>query len=111
MRNLNSIAWLVLLFLPLIFARSEIGEKEADLIETTCKQSKYYDLCVSSLKADPRSTGADMIGLARIMLELTLARANIVLAKVNKLLNETTEPVMKELMPWHLQRRVRNSYF
>ncbi|KAK4416716.1 Cell wall / vacuolar inhibitor of fructosidase 2 [Sesamum alatum] len=41
----------------------------SDLIQQTCKNTKYYDLCVSSLKSDSSSLKADSkLGLALIMI-------------------------------------------
>ncbi|KAG8480832.1 hypothetical protein CXB51_025304 [Gossypium anomalum] len=34
---------------------------------TTCKKTPFYDLCVLTLKSDPRSSTADVPGLARIV--------------------------------------------
>ncbi|KAH6769459.1 cell wall / vacuolar inhibitor of fructosidase 2 [Perilla frutescens var. frutescens] len=47
----------------------------ADLIKQTCKATKYYDLCVSSLKSDSTSPKADTKGLAVIMVRVAVANA------------------------------------
>ncbi|KAK4366912.1 hypothetical protein RND71_014792 [Anisodus tanguticus] len=46
-----------------------------DLIQKTCKNTKYYDLCVSSLKSDSTSLKADTKGLATIMIRAGMANA------------------------------------
>ncbi|KAJ1405058.1 Pectinesterase inhibitor domain [Sesbania bispinosa] len=48
---------------------------DATLIKKTCKNTKYYDLCFSSLKSDPSSPKADPKGLAVIMVGVGMANA------------------------------------
>ncbi|KAL8110598.1 cell wall / vacuolar inhibitor of fructosidase 2-like [Apium graveolens] len=48
---------------------------DADLIQRTCKTTKYYDLCLSSLKSDSTSLIADTKGLAVIMVKIGMANA------------------------------------
>ncbi|TKY60423.1 Cell wall / vacuolar inhibitor of fructosidase 2 [Spatholobus suberectus] len=48
---------------------------DATLIKKTCKNTKYYDLCFSSLKSDPSSLNADPKGLAVIMVGIGKANA------------------------------------
>ncbi|XP_055817619.1 cell wall / vacuolar inhibitor of fructosidase 2 [Solanum dulcamara] len=65
---------LILVFLislqPTISTSSSI-----DLIQKTCKNTKYYDLCVSSLKSDSTSLKADTKGLATIMVKIGMVNA------------------------------------
>lgn len=55
---------------PLVLANGD-----TDLIQKTCKSTKYYDLCLSSLKSDPTSPKADTKGLATIMVGVGIANA------------------------------------
>lgn len=48
---------------------------DTDLIQRTCKTTKYYDLCLSSLKSDSTSPVADTKGLAVIMVRIGMANA------------------------------------
>ncbi|KAL8133053.1 hypothetical protein AgCh_008495 [Apium graveolens] len=48
---------------------------DTDLIQRTCKTTKYYDLCLSSLKSDSTSPIADTKGLAAIMVRIGMANA------------------------------------
>ena len=48
---------------------------DANLIQKTCKSTKYYDLCLSSLKSDPNSRNTDTKGLAIIMVGIGMANA------------------------------------
>ncbi|CAK9145689.1 unnamed protein product [Ilex paraguariensis] len=93
--SLVVVALFSLIQLPPSHCSTLLIEKGADLIEKTCRRTKYYNLCVSSLHADPRSVKADAKGLARIMLELSLAKANVTLVYIQQLYNMTMDPVLK----------------
>ncbi|CAN1250676.1 Cell wall / vacuolar inhibitor of fructosidase 2 [Linum perenne] len=45
------------------------------LIQKTCKSTKYYDLCISSLSSNSTSSTADLKGLALIMIGIGMANA------------------------------------
>lgn len=55
------------------------------LIETTCKNTPNYNVCFQSLKASPGSSGADVTGLAQIMVRVMKAKANDALNVIHKL--------------------------
>ncbi|GFY91259.1 hypothetical protein Acr_07g0014550 [Actinidia rufa] len=48
---------------------------DTDLIEKTCKSTKHYGLCVSSLKSNTSSLKSDTKGLAVIMVGVGIANA------------------------------------
>nr|XP_043613364.1 cell wall / vacuolar inhibitor of fructosidase 2 [Erigeron canadensis] len=84
-----------------LFANGDIN-----LIQKTCKTTKFYDLCISSLQSDSTSPQADTKGLAIILAKYALANAtntnsylsssNIVLVK-NTTTNDTlTKKVLKQ---------------
>ncbi|XP_015867826.2 cell wall / vacuolar inhibitor of fructosidase 1 [Ziziphus jujuba] len=56
------------------------------LIESTCRQTPNYDLCVSSLKSDPKSSTADVPGLALILVNLIKSKATETLNQIDSLL-------------------------
>lgn len=58
---------------------------DANLIEQICRRTTNYTLCVSSLKSDPRSSKADVKGLALIMMDIAKAKATEILKKIDKL--------------------------
>ncbi|XP_060184627.1 cell wall / vacuolar inhibitor of fructosidase 2 [Lycium barbarum] len=65
-----------LIFVFLISLQPNISTTSSiDLIQKTCKNTKYYDLCVSSLKSDSTSLKADTKGLATIMIKVGMANA------------------------------------
>jgi len=48
----------------------------AALVRTTCNSTAYYDLCVSTLSADPSSATADVRGLSAIAVSAAAANAS-----------------------------------
>ncbi|GAB4847738.1 hypothetical protein Ancab_026800 [Ancistrocladus abbreviatus] len=67
---------LPLVLVALLVLLYPLAKGDADLIENTCKTTKYHDLCVSSLKSDPSSAQADTKGLAVIMINVGIANAS-----------------------------------
>lgn len=55
---------------PSFFVNGDIN-----LIQKTCKTTKFYDLCMSSLQSDSTSPQADTKGLAIIMAKFAMANA------------------------------------
>ncbi|KAL0449807.1 UNVERIFIED_CONTAM: Cell wall / vacuolar inhibitor of fructosidase 2 [Sesamum latifolium] len=73
-------SWFLLLFIITLFFQlinpTFSANGNSDLIQQTCKNTKYYDLCVSSLKSDSSSLKADSkLGLALIMVRVGMANA------------------------------------
>ena len=60
---------------------------DGDLIVRICRQTPFYDLCISSLKSKPQSSGADVTGLALIMVDELKTKATETLNHVNGLLH------------------------
>lgn len=86
-----------LLFLLILFTLNY--HSHADLIGSTCeKNEEYIDLCISTLRSDPRSAAADVEGLARIMFDATLAKATATLNRIKDLLKKTSDPVLREYL-------------
>lgn len=94
----NKIFFLFLLFLlhpqPYAFVNGD-----AILIKSTCKNTKYYDLCFSSLKSDPTSTNADPKGLAVIMVGIGMTNATSTSSYLSsKLLSPTNNTTLKSVL-------------
>lgn len=70
----SKILWLFLLFLVSL-PHDPFVNGDSTLINTTCKNTKYYNLCFSSLKSDPSSPNADTKGLAVIMVGIGMTNA------------------------------------
>ncbi|CAN0922546.1 Cell wall / vacuolar inhibitor of fructosidase 2 [Linum grandiflorum] len=54
---------------------SSLAQADTSLIQKTCKSTKYYDLCLSSLNSNSTSSTADVKGLALIMIGIGMANA------------------------------------
>ncbi|KAF8091228.1 hypothetical protein N665_0451s0041 [Sinapis alba] len=69
-------------------------------IESTCKTTNYYDLCVSALKSDPRSPTADTKGLAAIMVGVGMANATATATYITGNLTTTAakDTVLKKVL-------------
>ncbi|KAM6565748.1 hypothetical protein CsatA_024876 [Cannabis sativa] len=60
-----------------------------DLIESTCKQTPNYNLCISSLQSDPRSSKATNVeGLGLVMVDVVKSKAQATLDRINQLLKQ-----------------------
>lgn len=58
---------------------------DGNLIVQTCKQTPFYDVCISSLKSNPRSSRTDVTGLALIMVDVLKTKATETLNHINGL--------------------------
>ncbi|GMN52912.1 hypothetical protein TIFTF001_022057 [Ficus carica] len=76
----------ILLFLLICFAFTSTCKE--DLVSTTCKKTLYFNLCISSLRSDPRSESSDLDGLAVIALNLSIAKGVDTLSYINYLKSE-----------------------
>ncbi|KAL6190816.1 hypothetical protein ACLB2K_037210 [Fragaria x ananassa] len=88
--SLLTICIIQIVFLPITHCR-------ADLIDQTCKQTPNYNLCVSSLKSNPRSsaTDTDVKGLAIITVEVLKSKANDTLNKIWAQLLRHEDPAVR----------------
>ncbi|KAF5464791.1 hypothetical protein F2P56_014843 [Juglans regia] len=77
-------------------SQGTVQPMDARLIEQTCKQTPLYNLCVSILKSDSRSSKADVTGLALIMVDVLKAKAT------------GTRNYIKRLLRGNLKRDVRH---
>ncbi|XVF60990.1 hypothetical protein PTKIN_Ptkin08bG0092100 [Pterospermum kingtungense] len=72
---------------------------DTGLIQKTCKTTKYYDLCVSSLKSDPTSVNSDTKGLAMIMVGVGMANATATSTFFSsQLLSTTNDTILKKVL-------------
>ncbi|XP_070034400.1 pectinesterase inhibitor-like [Nicotiana tomentosiformis] len=85
---------IVIFFTSLSFVAHSYG----DLIDDVCQKTIDYNLCVKSLRADPRSASADKKSLARIIIQLSQDKANDILSQTEMLLKQTKEPVLKQCL-------------
>ncbi|MED6172464.1 hypothetical protein PIB30_050341 [Stylosanthes scabra] len=59
-----------------IHCRTLIIPNDANLIESTCRRTPNYNVCIQSLKSNPASLSADVRGLALIMVKVMASKAN-----------------------------------
>ena len=75
-----------------VLSQCRVLSMNSDLIEKTCKQTPNYNLCVSSLQSDPRSSKANVQGLALIMVDVVAAKTKETLNHIYKLLKQSPKP-------------------
>ncbi|KAG6657382.1 hypothetical protein CIPAW_04G086900 [Carya illinoinensis] len=92
------ISLLSLAFPPYVFHQPYIFVTgDASQIQKTCKSTKYYELCLSSLKSDPTSLNADTKGLAVIMVGIGMANATATSSFLSpQLLSTTNDTILKK---------------
>ncbi|XP_022761287.1 cell wall / vacuolar inhibitor of fructosidase 1-like [Durio zibethinus] len=73
----------------------ELQGNGGNLIETTCKKTPFYNLCVSTLQSDPRGSSADVAGLARIGADKVKEKATATLGQITGLLTGAKDPKLK----------------
>ncbi|KAF5727708.1 cell wall / vacuolar inhibitor of fructosidase 2-like [Tripterygium wilfordii] len=95
----NSTIFLFLFFVTPFFHNISIIA-DTNLIEKTCKDTKYYNLCVSSLKSNPTSAKTrDAKGLAAIMVGVGMANATATSMYLSsKLLSATNDTNLRQVL-------------
>ncbi|KAM7276539.1 hypothetical protein ACFE04_018405 [Oxalis oulophora] len=103
----NGSAIIFLLLLAITFSQNFLHLQpptfvvaDTDLIRKTCQTTKYYDLCVSCLKSDPRSLeAADAKGLAVIVVGVGFANATATSSYLSsELLCATNDTNLKKVL-------------
>ncbi|XVF38897.1 hypothetical protein REPUB_Repub20aG0142500 [Reevesia pubescens] len=100
MKNTISLVLLQLAFSFTFIPVNQISALElqgngANLIETTCKRTPFYNLCVSTLQSDPRGSNADGAGLAHIGADKLKVKATATLRQITGLLKGAKDPKLK----------------
>ncbi|KAK7410875.1 hypothetical protein VNO78_02068 [Psophocarpus tetragonolobus] len=94
----SKIFFLFLLFLAHPLPNAFVNG-DARLIKKTCRNTKYYSLCFSSLKSDPTSPNADPKGLAVIMIGIGMTNATSTSSYLSsKLLSPTNNTALKRVL-------------
>ncbi|XP_010547639.1 PREDICTED: cell wall / vacuolar inhibitor of fructosidase 2-like [Tarenaya hassleriana] len=91
----------LIVFLVVLASSSTLTVVKSDMntIQTTCKNTKYFDLCISALKSDPRSSTADPKGLAAIIAGNATATANATAAYLSgELYDSSNDSVLKKVL-------------
>lgn len=99
-RSMKATVWISHLLLLALFCsrncRAIISDDGVEFIEQVCNTTDYPDLCIATLRSDPRSSSADVKELCHIILEKTQANATETVGKAQRFFNQTTDPAMKE---------------
>ncbi|KAE8666531.1 hypothetical protein F3Y22_tig00112498pilonHSYRG00309 [Hibiscus syriacus] len=88
------------MFLPVNAFRPTLLLGKLNLIERTCRQTPFYDLCMWSLKPSPESRDANVNKLAQIVVESLKTQATETLDLIDELLQDglSLNPVMKKAL-------------
>ncbi|KAF5727081.1 cell wall / vacuolar inhibitor of fructosidase 1-like [Tripterygium wilfordii] len=69
-----------------------------NIVEQTCRQTPYYDLCVSTLRSNPRSHNANIEELAQIMVDELDSTATNTLRHIRQLLQSGMDQSTQEAL-------------
>ncbi|KAI3459199.1 hypothetical protein Pfo_015862 [Paulownia fortunei] len=75
----------ILLIFMNLHANAISEQKDQKLMETTCKNTPNYQLCITTLRASRGSATADVAGLGLIMVGAVKAKTKQALSAINKL--------------------------
>ncbi|GMP57152.1 hypothetical protein CsSME_00021355 [Camellia sinensis var. sinensis] len=92
MKNLISLT--LLTFLVAFLSPSNqhnVSAQATSLITTTCQKTPFYQLCISTLTADPRSRSSNLTTLGLIVVDATKIKSTSTLTQINKLINSTPQ--------------------
>ncbi|XP_010487590.1 PREDICTED: cell wall / vacuolar inhibitor of fructosidase 1-like [Camelina sativa] len=73
-----------------------VGVALGNIVDTTCKQTPDYTLCLSLLRSDPRSSSADTVGLGLILVDKIKALGTETLGQINAAYK--TKPMLKRAL-------------
>ncbi|KAK7268028.1 hypothetical protein RIF29_20711 [Crotalaria pallida] len=84
-------ALLLMISIPAIHSRT-FHPNDENLIQSTCKKTPNYNVCIQYLKSNPKSSNADVTGLALIMVNVIKGRATDALNKIHALQKGGSKP-------------------
>ncbi|KAI5650946.1 hypothetical protein M9H77_36951 [Catharanthus roseus] len=70
---------------PLSIQLESSSSSSSDLVNNTCKNTPNYQLCISTLRSDPRSSTADVSGLGLIVVDAVKGKATSTLNTIKNL--------------------------
>ncbi|GMI93718.1 cell wall / vacuolar inhibitor of fructosidase 1, CELL WALL / VACUOLAR INHIBITOR OF FRUCTOSIDASE 1 [Hibiscus trionum] len=73
-------------------------ENDTSLIETTCKATPFYNLCVLALESDPHSSSTNVPGLAITGANILKVNSNATLTQITSLLKEAEDRSVKKAL-------------
>ncbi|CAJ1940798.1 unnamed protein product [Sphenostylis stenocarpa] len=90
-------AIVVMITIPVSHCRTFLPNN-GNLIDSTCKKTPNYNLCLQYLKASPGSSSADVSGLALIMVKVMKAKVNDGLKRIHDLQKGGAGPNLKKAL-------------
>ncbi|CAM8925807.1 unnamed protein product [Rhodiola kirilowii] len=84
----------LLLLLLTINLSSAWGQNPNPQINTICRKTSYYYICVNALQSDPRSRNADVKTLGLLMLDTVTVKANETLHHIGATYAKAFSPVL-----------------
>ncbi|KAK6795089.1 hypothetical protein RDI58_008542 [Solanum bulbocastanum] len=88
----NFVTFLIVFLLSISVTLTSV---KSDLIDDICSKTLKKAVCLSALRADPRSKGANLEGLATISIDLSQKKAKSTHDLVSTLLKQATDPNLK----------------
>ncbi|WRX20792.1 Pectinesterase inhibitor domain - like 10 [Theobroma cacao] len=91
---------LLLLLLLLLLTVSLPSIQCGDLVDQICKQTPFYDLCISTLRSNSKGTESDVKGLASVVADILLANATDTLNYIRAQINQASDPEMERALAY-----------
>ncbi|KAK2644156.1 hypothetical protein Ddye_019351 [Dipteronia dyeriana] len=85
---MKSFVFSVVVFLVFFLLSSQVS---ADLISDTCKKTPSFNLCESTLRADPQSSKADVQGLALVAVKKLVVEGTKTENEIKQLIGKTKD--------------------
>ncbi|KAL3641876.1 hypothetical protein CASFOL_012691 [Castilleja foliolosa] len=82
----------LLLALTIFHTNAKSQQNDQTLIETTCKRTPNYPLCIKTIRAEPTSSNADVAGLGLILVQAVKTKSKMALSSARRL--GKTQPKM-----------------
>ncbi|KAK4376596.1 hypothetical protein RND71_002892 [Anisodus tanguticus] len=92
---LSSYNFALFLIVSLLSISSTLISVRADLVDSVCSKTQKTTICLSALRADTRSKGANLETLATISIDISLKNAESARDLVSTLLKQATDPKLK----------------
>lgn len=96
--NMNIVVMMILLVFLFAVPQTEsrMMTNTKDLISQTCHKTPSPSLCQSTLRADPKSSGADLTTLGLIMVNVVNSKAEETLKHVSDLLRSQKQETLRQ---------------
>ncbi|CAK8563821.1 unnamed protein product [Lathyrus sativus] len=84
-------SFVLILYTTFVATHSQVVQPNVPKrIHNTCLETSHYDECLKYLTDDPKSSTADVHGLALIMVNVMKSKANVGVEKINQLIGSSS---------------------